>query len=74
MKKDNTNFKFVIGNLGNNDPFTRVMIMDGNKVIETIYKTETQDTLLAQMECLRALSDYASKKADEFEKVNNIKE
>jgi hypothetical protein len=74
MKKDNINFKFVIGNLSNNDPFTRVMLMKGNEVIETIYKTELNDILLAQMECLKALSNYANKKAEEYQKIIDIKE
>jgi hypothetical protein len=72
MKKQDTSFKFVIGNLSDNDPFTRLMTMEGNNITEHIYKTETKDILLAQAECLRALSDYANKKADEFEKASKI--
>ena len=72
MKKNNINFKFVIGSLSDNDPFIRLMLMEGNIVIENIFKTETENTLLSQVECLKALSDYANKLADEYENALNI--
>lgn len=72
MKKDNTNFKFVIGRLSDNDPFTRLIKMDGNRTVEYIYKTETENVLQAQIECLRELSDYVNKIANEYEEAINI--
>lgn len=68
MKKDNVSLKFAIGKLHDNDPFTRLVIMEGNTIIQHIYKTETKNVLLANAECLKALADYANKKADEYEK------
>ena len=73
MKKNNVNFKFVIGNLSDNDPFIRLMQIEGNSVVQTIYKTETKDMLLANAECLRALADYTNKLAEEYENAANIK-
>lgn len=74
MKKQNTNFKFIIGNLSDNDPFLRLMQIEGNNIIQNIYKTETKNTLLANAECLRALADYANKIANEYETAANIAE
>lgn len=72
MKKSNTNFKFVIGSLSDNDPFTRLMIMEGNNITQNIYKTETKNLLLANAECLKELANYTNKMASEYENATNI--
>lgn len=72
MKKDNVSFKFAIGRLIDNDPFTRLVKMEGNTIVQHIYKTETKDVLLANAECLKSLADYANKKADEYEKAASV--
>ena len=72
MKKEDTNFKFVIGRLSYNDPYKRALLMDGNMIVQTIYKTDTKDTLLASVECLRALAKYADGIADEYVKAITI--
>ena len=72
MKKDNVNFKFIIGNLSNNDPFIRLVQIEGNTIVQTIYKTQIKDTLLAHAECLKSLADYANKLAEEYENAVSI--
>jgi hypothetical protein len=69
MKKQDTSFKFVVGKLSDNDPCTRLMIMEGNTIIERLYQTETSNRLLALAECLRALADYANNIAEEYERL-----
>ena len=71
VKKNNVSFKFVIGSLDDNDPFIRLVIMEGNNIVQHIYKTETKDVLLANAECLKSLADYANKQAKEYEKANH---
>lgn len=72
VKKNNVSFKFVIGSLDDNDPFIRLVIMEGNNIVQHIYKTETKDVLLANAECLKSLADYANKQAKEYEKAASV--
>ena len=69
MKKENVHFNFVIGKQSFNDPFIRVMSMEGNKVINNIYKTDEENIFIALSECLTTLAEYANKKAEEYKMI-----
>ncbi len=72
MTKNNVDFKFVIGKQYYNDPYIRVVSMEGLNIVETIHKTDNNNKLLALSECLRTLANHASKLAEEYEAVDKI--